>query len=63
MVRTILEAHRDQVRRPDLELAAYFVVEVGESIVHNTAIRAPERLEDPCFLDELCDLMKRYLLK
>ncbi len=63
MVRAYLEAHRDEVRRPDLEIATYVVVEVGESLVHNTALRAPERLEDPRFLDEVCDLMERYLAK
>jgi AcrR family transcriptional regulator len=63
MVRVYLEAHRDEVRRPDLEIATYVVVEVGESLVHNTALRAPERLEDPRFLDEVCDLMERYLAK
>ncbi len=63
MVRAFLEAHRDEVRRPDLEIATYVLVEVGESLVHNTALRAPERLEDPRFLDEVCDLMERYLAK
>ncbi len=61
MVRAYLEAHRDEVRRPDLEIATYVLVEVGESLVHNTALRAPKRLEDPSFLDEVCDLMERYL--
>ncbi len=63
MVKAYLEAHRDEVRRPDLEIATYVVVEVGESLVHNTALRAPERLEDPHFLDEVCDLIERYLAK
>ena len=63
MVRAYLEAHRDEVRRPDLEIATYVVVEVGESLVHNTALRAPERLEDPRFLDEVSDLLERYLAK
>ncbi len=63
MVRAYLEAHRDEVRRPDLGIATYVLVEVGESLVHNTALRAPERLEDPRFLDEVCDLMERYLAK
>ncbi len=63
MVRAYLEAHRDEVRRPDLGIATYVLVEVGESLVHNTALRAPERLEDPRSLDEVCDLMERYLAK
>ena len=63
MVNAYLEAHRDEVRRPDLEIATYVLVEVGESLVHNTALRAPERLEDPRFLNEVCDLMERYLVE
>ena len=63
MVRAYLEAHRDEVRRPDLEIATYVVVEVGEGLVHNTALRAPERLEDPRFVEEVGDLMERYLAK
>ena len=63
MARSFLEAHRDELRRPDLEIATYVVVQVGESLVHDTALHAPERLEDPRFLDEVCDLMERYLLK
>ncbi len=63
MVRVGLEAHRDEIRRPDLEIASYVVVEVMESLVHNTALRAPERLDDPRFFEEVCDLMERYLMK
>lgn len=62
LVRAYLEAHRGELRRTDLEMATYVVVEVGESLVHNTAVRAPERLEDPRFLEEVCDLMERYLV-
>ncbi len=63
MVRESLEQRRDEIRRPDLEIAAYIAVEVGETLVHNTAVHSPERLEDPRFLEEVCDLMERYLLK
>ena len=63
MVRAGLEAHRDEIRRPDPEIAAYVAVEAMESLIHNTALRAPERLDDPRFFDEICDLMERYLMK
>lgn len=63
MVRESLAQRRDEIRRPDLEIAAYIAVEVGETLVHNTAVHSPERLEDPRFLEEVCDLMERYLLK
>ncbi len=63
MVRETLEQRQDEIRRPDLEVASYIAVEVGETLVHNTAVHAPERLEDPRFLEEVCDLLERYLLK
>ncbi len=63
MTQAFLEAHRDEIRRPDLELATYVLVEIGESLIHNTAVRAPERLEDPRFLDEVCDLIESYIAK
>ena len=63
MVRAALEANRDRIRRSDLEMVTYIVVQVCESLVHNTALYDPKRLDDPRFLDEVCDLMERYLLK
>ena len=63
LVRDYLEAHRSELRPMDLDLATYVVVEVGESLIHNTALRAPARLEDPRFLDEVCHLIESYLAK
>lgn len=62
-VRAGLEAHRDEIRRPDLELATYLAVEVIGSLLHRTALHAPERLDDPLFFEEVCDLIERYILK
>jgi len=58
-----LEAHRDEVRPRDLELASYVSVEAGEALVHQTALHEPERLRDEAFVEEVCDLLLRYLAK
>ncbi len=58
-----LEAHRDEVRPEDLELATYIALEVGEALIHGTALRMPERLEDERFAEEISDLLLRYLAK
>jgi len=58
-----LEAHRDEVRPRDLELASYVSVEAGEALVHQTALHEPECLRDEAFVEEVCDLLLRYLAK
>ena len=51
------------MRRPHSAIAAYDVVNVGKRLVHHTAVRAPKRLEAPRFLDDVYELMERYLAK
>lgn len=58
-----LEAHRDEVRPERLELAASICLEVGEALTHGTALHEPERLRDEAFVEEVCDLLLRYLAK
>ena len=60
-VRGYFEAHRDEIRRPDLELAAHICLEVGEALTHGTALRRPELLRDPRFEHEVRDLILGYL--
>ena len=57
------EAHRDELRRPDLELAAYICLQVGEALTHGTALATPELLQDDRFVEEVCDVLIRYLVK
>ncbi len=38
-------------------------VEVLGSLLHNAALHDPERLDDPRFFEEVCDLIGRYILK
>ena len=62
-IRAYLESHRDEVRPQDLELAADLALDVGENLIHGTALRDPERLRDERFLEEVSDLLLRYLAK
>ena len=62
-VRAYLEAHRDEIRRSDLDLVAYICLEVGEALTHGTALKRSELLADDRFEEEVTDLVLRYLLK
>ena len=52
-----------EIRRPDLDLAAYVCLEVGEALTHGTALKRPELLADDRFESEVTDLVVRYLLR
>lgn len=60
---TWLEVRRDEVRRPNRAVAAAMAVDTAESLIHGIALRAPERLADARFADELTDLLSRYLVR
>ncbi len=38
------------------------MMDAAEALVHNTALREPELLEDSDWVDEVCDLLERYLV-
>lgn len=61
MVLAYLESHRAEVRRQNLPLAARVALQTGEALTHDTALRAPQLLEDPAFTEEVTDLLARYL--
>jgi AcrR family transcriptional regulator len=63
VVKGFLDAHAAEVRRPDRELAARLLIDTAESLVHNTALREPERLRDGAWVEEVCDLLHRYVLR
>ena len=58
-----LEAHADAIRRPDRRRAGVLLIDAAEALVHNTALRHPQRLEDPLWVEEVCDLLERYLVR
>jgi len=57
-----LDAHADEIRRPDRRLAGRVLFDASEALVHNTALRDPALLADPAWVEEVCDLLERYLL-
>ncbi len=62
-VASYFEAHRDELRPKDLELAAYLSLQVGEALTHAVALDRPELLLEDRFIDEASDLLLRYLAK
>jgi AcrR family transcriptional regulator len=61
LVRAYLQAHADEIRDVDLDLAAFLSVGCVEAMTHIAVIRRPELLEDPRFVDELVTMVVRYL--
>ncbi len=61
LVRTWLEAHRDEVRPRNLDLAAFLLVTTVEALTHAAVLDQHERLHDPDFVDEVVALCVRYL--
>lgn len=63
LVQAYLDAHRDQLRVSDTELASLFVVKTVEALTHTIMFGHPERLEDPRIVDEIADMVARYLCR
>jgi AcrR family transcriptional regulator len=61
LVRTYLEAHRDEVGVEDLDMAAFLAVSSVEAMTHVAVLRRPELLDDPRFVDEVTALVVRYV--
>jgi AcrR family transcriptional regulator len=61
LVRGYLEAHRRTLRPRDLELAAFVVVQVVESLTHAATLHHPERLADGNLAEEVTTVVLRYL--
>ena len=63
LISSYLAVHREEVRRPDLQLAAAVSFQVAEALIHDTAVRNPNRLDDEDFVAEVTDVLVRYLLR
>ncbi|GLU31537.1 TetR/AcrR family transcriptional regulator [Trinickia caryophylli] len=62
--RAYLEAHRDEVRITDLELATFVCATSIEALTHTAVLRYSDRLSDAAFallVDEASRLIVRYL--
>jgi len=63
IIASYLAAHCDEVRRPNLQLAAAVSLQVAEALVHETAVRDAARLGDDEFVAEVTDVLVRYLAR
>lgn len=64
LVRGYLEAHRDEIDVPDLDLAAFICVTTVEALTHAAVLRNPEVLAPnrvDGFIEEASRLIVRYL--
>jgi AcrR family transcriptional regulator len=64
LFREYLEAHRDEFRKVDLELAAFVCVTSIEALTHTAVLDHSDRLSDEAFealVDEAARLVVRYL--
>jgi AcrR family transcriptional regulator len=61
LVRVYLEGHRDELGIEDLDLAAFLAVSTVEALTHIAVLRRPELLSDARYVDEVANLVVRYL--
>ncbi|MBX3232884.1 MAG: TetR family transcriptional regulator [Labilithrix sp.] len=61
LVRAYLEARRGEVGVDDLDMAALLAVGSVEAMTHIAVLRRPQLLSDPSFVEELANLVVRYL--
>lgn len=63
LVTAYLETRAHELRRPDPGHAAHVLLQAGESLVHETALRRPELLRNEAFVADIRDLLVRYLVR
>jgi AcrR family transcriptional regulator len=66
LIRGYLEAHRDEIDVADLDVAAFICVTAVEALTHTAVLHRPDVLTDEKaerFVDEVADLVVRYLQK
>jgi AcrR family transcriptional regulator len=61
LVLALLELHKKHLRPLDPKMAAFIVVQSVEALCHEATMSRPELLEDPRFVDELTQLLLRYV--
>jgi AcrR family transcriptional regulator len=64
LVRAYLEAHRDEIDVPDLDIAAFVCVTIVEALTHAAVLRRPDMLTHAKarqFVDDVTHLLVRYL--
>jgi AcrR family transcriptional regulator len=63
LVRVYLEVHAAELRVRELELAAFVVVTCVEALTHAATIHHADRMSGRALIDEITDLVVRYLGK
>ncbi len=58
-----LEQRKTRIRPGNIELAAFLITQVVESIAHGAVLDNPELLQDEALVAETSDLVLRYLLE
>lgn len=61
LARTWLERHRDEIRPRNLDVAAFVAVQAVEALTHAAVLYHPEKLRSEEFVDEVTELVVRYL--
>jgi AcrR family transcriptional regulator len=61
MVRAYFEVHRHALRPRDLELAAFVVVQIVESLTHAAVLHHPQALASEALAREITTVVLRYL--
>ncbi|MFO0550963.1 MAG: TetR/AcrR family transcriptional regulator [Polyangiaceae bacterium] len=62
LVRSALESRRDELDVEDLEVAAFLLMTAVRTACHRAVVERPQLLERPSFVDELTELVVRYVL-
>jgi hypothetical protein len=61
LVRDFLVAEAPRLRPLDPGIASFIVVRALEAIIHGTAVESPGRLDDPVFVNEIVEIVSRYV--
>ncbi len=61
LVQAWLEANRDHLRQLDAEVATYVLITSVEAVTHLRLLDRPDRLDTDTLVDELTELVTRYL--
>ncbi len=61
LVRAAVESRRIELAVNDVDVAAFLLVTAVRTACHRAVVERPDLLERPAFVDELCDLVLRYI--
>jgi AcrR family transcriptional regulator len=63
MLRAALEKNRDKLRVKHIDVASFLLVRFVLAIAHAAVVEEPARGRDPRIVDELTDILGRYLVE